>query len=95
MTLAQVMHALSGRDGADDRREIEEEIFARQCEILDRILARNRWRPRRLLELPTSEVAAQIQAETGGKAPPLDLLPGILNRYLAASEPLKAAVVEA
>jgi hypothetical protein len=76
MTIAQVMHALGGGDGAETRREIEREIFAKQCEVLDRVCERNGWRPRRLLELPASEVAGQIQSETGGKAPARDALGG-------------------
>lgn len=87
MTLPQVMHALGAGDGADDRREIEEQVFAKQCEVLDRILARTGWRRRRLLELPISEIAVQIQAETAGKSPPCDLLQSSLVRYVALETP--------
>jgi hypothetical protein len=80
MTLPQAMHALAA-EGADDRQEIERQAFVRQCEVLDRVLARTGWHRRRLLELPVSEVARQIQAEMGGKAPPIDVLPGVLARY--------------
>jgi hypothetical protein len=81
MTLPQVMHAL-GSEGSDDRQEIEGLVFERQCEVLDRIVARTGWRPQRLLELPVSEVAREIQAETGGKGPSLEMIPGILSRYV-------------
>jgi hypothetical protein len=81
MTLPQVMHAMGG-EGSDDRQEIEGLVFGKQCEVLDRIVARMGWRRRRVLDLPVSEVAAQIQGEPGAKAPPLELLPGILSRYV-------------
>jgi len=81
MTLPQVMHALAA-DGMDDRQEIERLVFEKQSEILDRVLERTGWRARRLLELPVSEITLQIQSETGAKAPPLDVLPGVMARYI-------------
>ncbi|MGA3066083.1 MAG: hypothetical protein ABSF29_04465 [Tepidisphaeraceae bacterium] len=81
MTLAQVIHALCAGNGSDDQRQIEAEAFGRQCEVLDRICKRNRWRPERLMELPVSEVAWQVQAETGGKSPQIESLVGILVRF--------------
>jgi hypothetical protein len=66
----------------DDRHEIEEEIFARQCEVLDRIVMNRRWRRGKLAELPVSEVGDLIRAETGGKSPAADLLGSLLRRYL-------------